>query len=92
MKRRSVLAAGALFCMGCGLVDPDNHFVIDGRIVSALGCQTLSTTDKMYELHGLPPEFQVEGLQVHMEVRHATEQVSTCMVGEIVDVVSVQRR
>jgi len=92
MNARTALAAGALLCTSCNLFGPDDHFVIVGQIASAFGCQTLATSDRMYELRGLPPEFQVAGLQVRAEVRSAGEQASICMVGEIVEVISIRRR
>jgi hypothetical protein len=44
-----------------------------------------------YQLTSLDPTFQTEGMRVRYSVRQSAHSVSTCMRGQVVDVVSIAK-
>ena len=61
-------------------------FVISGRLENDLGCYHVTSGGKGYELLFRNVAVPPAGSLVTLEVRRSTSEVSTCMVGEIVEV------
>lgn len=75
---------------------PPDAFRIDGHVrflnVEG-GCWAIDAADgTRYEPVNLPAEFQVDGLPVRAALKPRPDRVSICMVGEIVEVLSIRRR
>jgi hypothetical protein len=57
------------------------------------GCWSIVAADSaVYEPLNLAGEFRVNGLRVSFVARPRAEMASICMVGQIVELISIQRR
>ena len=85
-----------LLCLicSCNLFDDDDDtFVIEGNVQFSPvegGCWFILATDQTrYEPINLPSDLMQEGLLVRLLVRPRDDMVSVCMVGRIVEIVSI---
>ena len=97
MKPRFVvgLIALAVVLTACGKSPSSN--LVSGRGTvhpSSVECSAWflhGDTGRTYQLTGLAPGFQHDGLRVRFTLERRRDILSTCMVGEIADVVSMSK-
>jgi hypothetical protein len=56
------------------------------------GCWTIAVTDAYYLPLNLPADFKRDGLPVRVEFRERDDYGSICMVGPVVEILSIQSR
>ena len=88
------IALSLALVMGCRL--PDDQFRTNGTVQFVNvegGCwRVLAADGKSYEPVNLSTAFRVDGLRVSMILTPAKNAGSYCMVGELVEVVSMEKR
>lgn len=75
-------------------IDDPDAFWVDATVTFMNlegGCWTLAADDKTYEPINLTAEFREDGLPVRAALKPRTDVATTCMVGEIVEVLSIRR-
>ena len=77
------------FDVGSDSSDGEVVFVI-GTIRSSLCYQINGDDGENYEPIDLPAEFGVDGLRVHVVLQMRYDLVSSCMVGQIVEVLQIE--
>jgi hypothetical protein len=84
----------ALALIGCRLPDDQTHVLGTVQFVNVEGgCwRVLGTDGTSYEPTNLAPSFRVDGLEVSMVLTRATNAGSYCMVGQLVELVSIEKR
>ena len=75
---------------GCSDVASPNEFILYGRILNGPPCTRLLANSKQYELIGLPAGFVADSGQMRVIARASSQYVSACMVGPILDVISIR--
>lgn len=95
IRRACSTIAAALLVMGSCAVEistPD-HLSIRATVTFVSiegGCWTLvTTTGKRYEPVNLPAGYQEDGLEVRVTLRARTDMASICMVGDLVEILSI---
>jgi hypothetical protein len=90
-----LLATLLLFCLlsSCDFSDKGETFAIEGNVkFSAIagGCWFIqSPDDRRYEPIDMPEELKEEDLFVNLIVRPRDDAASICMIGRLVEIVSV---
>jgi len=56
------------------------------------GCWTLVVDDKTYEPINLEEDYREDGLAVRVALKPRPDMMSVCMIGELVEVLSIRRR
>ncbi|MFI5370294.1 MAG: hypothetical protein ACHQ52_01960 [Candidatus Eisenbacteria bacterium] len=86
------IAAIALLAIGaCRFLSPADVFDISGRLESAFGCEVVESGGRSYELSSWPaPEPPLDSYVI-LRVRALHGYASTCMVGQIVQVLRVKK-
>ena len=88
-----LVAALALACSSQQLVTPWLGVDATVRLTPVeVGCWSLVTTNDVYEPVDLPAAFRVDGLAVHVVLSAVPDAASTCMIGPLVHVNSIQAR
>jgi hypothetical protein len=91
-----VLITALLLCCSCDTSGDGETFVVEGTVhLSEVGpgCWFILATDgARYEPVNLAGDLQEEGLPVRLLVRPRDDMVSACMVGRIVEIVTVFER
>ena len=90
-----VAAAVSTTCAGPEPFEPivaPGAFVVEGTVWRATSCWGIVTDSTAYQAIGLDERYQRDGLRVKASVRLADEQLGVCMIGPIVDVLSVARQ
>lgn len=89
----------ALGCTASGLTDPlatHSRAAVDAtvRFVDIEGgCWTLQvTSSSRYQPLNLPDRFRQDGLNVHADLVRRDDYASVCMLGPVVEIVSIQPR
>jgi len=94
-RQRTFSALVAAFTIAC--TSPTATSSVDATVRFAAtvegGCWSLVTpTNKVYEPVDLPSAFRINGLAVRVALRDAPGWASTCMIGQLVHVESIQAR
>lgn len=99
MRWHWALAAGSLLATACAssVTAPDGVRIINAtvRFIDVEGgCWALetSTAARRYEPVTLPATFRLDGLPVRAAIRPRENMGSFCMVGEIVEIISIAVR
>ncbi len=101
MSLRSLLAAFALAgaCTTGTPTDPlksDTHAVVNATVEFLNlegGCWTIAPSEQLYYLPlNLPDQFRQDGLKVQAEVLRRDDYGSYCMVGPVVEILSIRSR
>ncbi len=77
------------------VIDDPGAFWVDATVAFTPiegGCWMLTVDDTTYEPINLEQEFRVDGLQVRAALKPRADLASFCMVGQIVEVLSIRRR
>jgi hypothetical protein len=88
--------------LGCGASGPTNPLATHARAVVDVtvryvnlegGCWTLEAAKTVRYLPlNLPDQFRHDGLNVHADLVRRDDYASTCMVGPVVEILSIQPR
>jgi hypothetical protein len=96
MSRRacSTVTAALLVMGSCAIeISTPDHLSIRATVTYVSiegGCWTLVTnTGKRYEPVNLPAAYQKDGLEVRVTLRARTDVASICMVGDLVEILSI---
>ncbi|MGE0158639.1 MAG: hypothetical protein AB7T31_04455 [Gemmatimonadales bacterium] len=92
-NRTPLLIAFAAFTLGasCGVTTPDLDQVGTVQFVGIEGgCWVIATAERIYEPINLPAELHVDGLGVTFEATERDDLASTCMVGQIIEILRIQ--
>jgi len=104
LRFRSLILAAALpvvlgGCSGTAPTDPlrsSSHAVVNATVQYLGlegGCWTLAVAPRSRYLPlNLPDQFRKDGFQVHAELVRRDDYASVCVVGPVVEIVSIQPR
>lgn len=56
------------------------------------GCWSIKTADDVFQPINLAPEFRQDGLRVRVSMRRRNDMASVCMIGPLVEVLSIRTR
>ena len=89
LRRVWALVVLTLGFAACASVEPENGFIFFGQVLNGPGCIRLLANHHQYELIGLPAGFVPDTTQMRVVARYSTQYVSACMVGPILNVISI---
>src|SRR3990170_3501441 len=101
MSHRTLLLAFALAgaCSGEVPTDPlksETHALVNATVEFLNlegGCWTIAPSEHVYYLPlNLPDQFRRDGLKVQVEVLRRDDYASVCMVGPVVQILSIRSR
>jgi hypothetical protein len=91
-----VIAAAMMGCSGSSnVLEPVGVLGVNASIQFLNlegGCWAIEVANKSYQPLNLPPEFRRDGLLVRVAFRERKDRVSICMIGPIVEILSIERR
>ena len=99
--RSFLLLLASLVSVACASVPVEplesrKHAVVDAAVEFLNvegGCWTIEVSEHVHYLPlNLPQEFRQDGLRVRAEILRRDDYGSTCMVGPVVEVLSIRRR
>ena len=94
LTSRAVCMACFMICLGvCSCFDEDETVTLEGIVQFVEvegGCWRIAGDDgASYEPINLSEEFQEDGLRVRFRAKYRTDLVSRCMVGRLVEILSI---
>jgi hypothetical protein len=88
---RHALLLSLGFVVACSDNGPDGLIRSEGVVDTGENCFLISTPDRSYQPLVMPSEFRVKGMRVYFEAR-PKPTFNTCMAGEVVELVRIERR